>query len=775
MRPPTVTNLQRAAGDWDGALQKAEVAIDRFSTEVTRTHPDPLRREAMMNWYQAEGDEGLLRQQSAQTFDPYLKRGYEAALTLTDTEKATANQIRAYHAQRLQESIDAGLLEHGLDNYVHQMWESEDRAPPQLVELLNRVRMGELITDASFIRKRVFQDYFTGEQAGYTPKSKDLAYAAAVYDRSFNRALAGRAFIKSLKKTAASDGRPLVAPSGGGWWSEGDAPAGFVDPNVPLGNAAEGVPKAGTGDYRSKDHPSLRNWQYVMQTEDGTPIMVKGDLRVHPEALKYMHDVLGSSALRKVPGFKGALRFGSESKALKVVGSLFHQAHVGTHAIWHGISPFSPAELNLDDPLTNLLSRRGLQLAGDADLAGFEEGLASGSQTVAGKLSGKIPIVGPRIQQYGDYLFKSYIPRLKAALGKEVFVRNKARYPELGDDEIAVLTARQVEAAFGEINKRFRGRNSTFQDVLRLSLFAPDFLEARGRFVAQALRPYGREQQLALLRGAAIMYVGARALNQLSDGDAHWEPELAFAVKVGDKTYGLRSIQGDIIHLGTDPRSFVYHRLHQTYVRPFLEWLTGRDAYGRPRTNAEQVRDFAVQGAAPINVQGMLEHSAGRTLLDSLLQSVGVNAYQYRTPGERAAQSGMRETMLQREREASDRSQLRRGLQMGDVTPQDLPATMTDRQKKNLQTAAASGDVKRLAPYLSAEQLIATWDKSNPSEQRYLETVIAHRLRSQTLKPEERQVLIQSMGKMLLQRAHTKQDGGPAAVGQPALQPTPVP
>src|SRR5712692_504048 len=132
------------------------------------------------------------------------------------------------------------------------------------------------------------------------------------------------------------------------------------------------------------------------------------------------------------------------------------------------------------------------------------------------------------------------------SMALEALERNRARYPGLSEDQLNELTAKQANAAFGELNYKMLGRNPTFQDVLRLGLLAPDFLEARGRFVGQALKPYGREQAVALGLGAVTLYAGARILNQILDNDPHWAPQDAFNVIHSGKTYRLRTVQGDV-------------------------------------------------------------------------------------------------------------------------------------------------------------------------------------------------------------------------------------
>src|SRR4029077_6570362 len=93
--------------------------------------------------------------------------------------------------------------------------------------------------------------------------------------------------------------------------------------------------------------------------------------------------------------------------------------------------------------------------------------------------------------------------RLKMKMALEAYDRNMSRYgPDtktaFTPDQIAELTASQANAAFGEMNYKLLGRSPTTQDFLKLTVLAPDFLEARTRFIAQALKPYGKEQRAAL-------------------------------------------------------------------------------------------------------------------------------------------------------------------------------------------------------------------------------------------------------------------------------------
>ena len=126
------------------------------------------------------------------------------------------------------------------------------------------------------------------------------------------------------------------------------------------------------------------------------------------------------------------------------------------------------------------------------------------------------------------------------------------------------------------------------------------------KFAGQALKGYGAEQRQALLGGAAAMYLTARIANAaLNHGDAKMDPKDMFSIVVGGRAFSLRTVQGDILHLATDPNSFILNRLSPMLARPLYELLSRRDLYDR-RTTALETLGTTAMGATPIAVQDAL-------------------------------------------------------------------------------------------------------------------------------------------------------------------------
>jgi len=539
----------------------------------------------------------------------------------------------------LREAQAKGVLDHGITNYVNQVWK---RRNPVSDALIGQVQRGVLAPNPSFANKRIFESYFSGEQQGFVPRDKDVGTLVSIYEQSFQQAVAARGFIHELvngnvateKNAVLQDkysklidgngnlifpnGRPIVTPGGKGHTITDPATADTTYLITPRAKSEH------MGDYLPVNHPAMNKWTWVDEDANGNPILVKGDLYVHPDHAVHLQNVLGESGLRKYALGRAALRTGGFLKGTFLVGP-FHSVQEGVHAIFHGVNPFNPGEIDFNNATHAKLVDSGLMVADFHAMQDFAEGAAQGG------LWQHVPGVGPLLQRYNEYLFQDYIPRLKMAMATEALQRNFKRYGgQLTSNQIHELTANQGNAAFGELNYRMLGRSKTFQDVMRLSMLAPDFLEARIRFNAQALAPFGREQSMALfMRGALSMWLAARITNKLLDDDYHFDQP--FSIVKGDHMYTMRSLPGDDWHLYNDPRSFVYHRLNPFTTKPAIEAITGKDDFGRPKSGSEQVWDY-VKAMAPLPMQGYMNRYGDTSIGSTLAESVGIRRDIYRTP-----------------------------------------------------------------------------------------------------------------------------------------------
>jgi hypothetical protein len=633
--PPDTGDLMQSVADWQFAQQKSDLELSRFSDSVKKAFPDPARREAMAIYAEAGGDLDKLAAWE-QGSKPELADKYADAQNLSDDEKLFANNARNYWDAKLDQAMDQGILSHGIEDYVMHLVKREN---PITNQLRAEVDTGKLVTNPSFAKQRIHQTIYDLEQAGLL-SDNDLGKMMATYEQSFNKALSSRAYVKSLLDGKMPDGRPIAVVSSASAHELPAQPGALNDAYLVRPN----LHPENTGDYRTVNHPALRGWKWAdkLWGDSGANdknVIVQGDLLIHPDAYRQINNNLGKSWFRnaswnlggvEIKPFAALMKAGAMVKGTMLDLSGFHQSQITLHGMEHGVAPWDLVkEIDLNDPKQVGLMRWGTQVADYEASRAFSEGSTDGS------LIRKVPGLGQVAQAYNEYLFKDFIPRMKMTMGLKALDRNFERYgKELSSDQIYALSAKQSNAAFGELNYKMLGRNPTFQDLARLTLLAPDFLEARARFVGQALKPFGKEQGRALMVGAVSMYVMARVINQAVDNDPHWDKP--FSVVYDGKEYRLRTVQGDIEHLIRDPRNFASMRLSPVVTKPLLEGLTGRDEFGRP-ISLGQVAGDTVKGAIPISFQKWLKNPADFTLLDSLLQSMGVSSTKHFSAGAKSA------------------------------------------------------------------------------------------------------------------------------------------
>jgi len=389
------------------------------------------------------------------------------------------------------------------------------------------------------------------------------------------------------------------------------------------------------------DIPALRKWRYATTDSSGKPILAQGTLYVHPDALKEVKALFDKSAVKAHPFGALAMKVSGTIKSTMLDLSGFHYTQITLHALEHRVNPFNLATLNISDPESkqSRLVKSSLMIADTQGHSDWAEGTAGGSSS----LLRHIPFgIGSALQANNDRLFNTWIPRIKMTMALHALERNMARYAgeikakRMTEDDVYYRTATEANNAFGHLNYEVMGRSKTAQDIARLALLAPDFLEARAHFVRQAFQqgapwslsnwgPLGsNEQRQALMGGAVAMWLTARIANKLINDEYHFEPENVFSVVIGGRSYGLRTVQGDLIHVFTKPANFAATRLNPVTLKPLMEAVYGRDQFGRLRTPEQQALDLA-KTAIPIS----LRHNPEQTLLESIGNALGVQNKRY--------------------------------------------------------------------------------------------------------------------------------------------------
>lgn len=636
-----MTDYRRSVLGWSAKLQRSFGEAAEAQREIKSKVPDPVRQDGITNWIQADGDYALLAQRRASTEawrdpatgkpHPQQKRllaGYDAAISLSPEEIAVANDARdAYNALGLR-GFRHNVLKSFKENYVTQVWNLA-RGP-------QGTGSSRTLKDRfKFSRASTFPTFFDGEQAGYVPKTKEIGKLLPVYIHEMNSVIAARQLVEQLSHGTASDGRPLVAPRGVG------VPVEATESKPGATLVMPKVVKGGTADYRTlPNQPALNDWRWAANDTAGNPVFLKADLALHPEAYNRIKAVLGRSAIRdwystrtsavaEIPKLlaRGLDAANSETKRTMLgFASPFHQVQEGTHALGHRVNPaFNIPKIDLVNDAGQMdAAKHGLMMLPDrASESQFMEGLRPSG------LVSRIPGIGPISDFYSNYLFHEYIPGIKYKTYQSVLDRNLKVYAKdlaagkFAPEDVKTLSAEQVNAAFGHLNYADLGRNPTIQHIAQLVLLAPDFLEGRARFAAQAIKgvtgaKVGREQLIAL----AVLAIGQAALAytsaQLTDGK--WDASRPFEFTQGNRRYTMRSVPEDVSSLLHNTRIFVHSRLSPLIGKGTLQYLSGVNALGKKVSAGETTKELAEQ-PLPISIRGFA--GIGNSTLSGMEQLAG--------------------------------------------------------------------------------------------------------------------------------------------------------
>lgn len=621
-------SIKKIKGELSAEIESGGWRLRKFEKAVKRAFSDPKERAAISNWIEHDGDAASLTKAMNETA-PEFRKSYQDALNLSDDAKVAARNVKNYFESVLQEAIDAGVIDHGIEDYLHRVYQKDT---PGRQQLLARVQSGILNTrKPGLAMKRLFEMDIDAEKAGLKPV-KDFLPRILDYETSLRRAIASRAAVKKFTEVIMPDGRPMLSVKGIGIPVED--PAGVREATLIRPKLAQHDPnKPGyNGDYVDRNYPALRKWKWVSQDADGKPIFLQGDVSIHPDAVKRMDALLEPS--RSGKGVRTLLGVSTTVKQTMLDLSGFHQVQIAIHAAEHQVMPWKVIQdIDLDNPQVQGLLKGGVTLGGEYRTGELAEGLVGRS------LTRQIPGLGPLMETYHAWLFQDFIPRVKMSMALHALERNRVRFAndlksgKMTEEQLNFMTAKQANAAFGEQNYTVMERSKTARDISRALLMAPDFLEARGRFVGQALQKGGdtklgfltaNEQRQALLLGAVTMYITARIANKALSGQYRMEPENAFSLVYNGKRYSLRTIQGDILHLIDKPAQFWLSRLNPITTRPVLEAVTGRDYFGRKRSAIEQAWDFA-STVIPISMRT----SSERHLWESMAAGFGLNVRRF--------------------------------------------------------------------------------------------------------------------------------------------------
>lgn len=627
----SVTDLDRATMQWNRKRQQSFQQADALEQAIRQDAPTQARQEAISVWREAAGDATVLKDWETQAKGKKFREAAKAAQTLTPEEQGIAGLADKEFYEAGTKGQAADVLGDLRDAYVPHQWE------------LGNYKSGSggrgLATSARFQKARTFNTFFEGDQAGFKPKEMAIGKLLPSYVHELNSIIANREFIRDISRGKSKAGLPLVTPTGRVSAAESPAKSVLVKPDTVqwVTDPKTGELTAPNGYKVMADQPALKKWQWKHSLEDGTPVLMNADLALHPEAHARVNAMVGESILRKwakSDATSGAGKLARSAvlvgdavsaeikKSMFGIGAPFHQVQEGTHAIGHGIAPWGhePIDLQGNAAQIDAVENGGLMLLPERfSGAGYEEGIG-GSDALIMKGIAKLGKAGRAVQkvseQYQRYLFHDYIPRLKYATYKAALARNLSRFEKeiasgkMTEGDVKMLTGHQVNAAYGHLNYALLDRNPTRHHIERLVALAPDFLEARGRFVAQALKTFtgskaGREQLNAILKLAAFQAALAFTATKLGGGE--YDPKHPFEAIIGNRRYTMRSVPEDLMRavpfLGKegDARAFWTARA-SVPLSTMVQIMSGVN-YRREKSTPEEALSDALGNTIPLIIR----------------------------------------------------------------------------------------------------------------------------------------------------------------------------
>jgi hypothetical protein len=410
-------------------------------------------------------------------------------------------------------------------------------------------------------------------------------------------------------------------------------------------------------DYVSLANNALKGWNFITNSPDGTPVFVRSDIKVHPEFAEYLQNRLGlaPSEISKHPIGKALLGAGSKLKQTLLSLSPFHMVQEALRGIMVGVNPFhitgpdilSGERINPADPNSPTIIRKAVENGFTTgtdykSLQEHSEGLSSGGG-ILDKIPGVGKVIGNSLNFYQDFLFRRYIPALKARSVELMYHEYQRLHPDWSVDRIAKAAATHTNEAFGGINWRAMGRSATTQDWGRLIALAPDWLESEMRSGARLFNKdegsLGRAQVAKMALG---LWGIARVLNLLTTGNPHLEAPFGLATKnkEGKETlFSIRTLPTDLLHAASDPVGFIKGRLSPT-VRLGTELVTQRDQYGR-KLQPQDLWVDVFRNMSPIPLQSLGQAMSGTGPevgnIGQTVKALGGTATTYRTPAQKMA------------------------------------------------------------------------------------------------------------------------------------------
>lgn len=217
------TEYNDAIHEYQSENQHGSAQANQVHIEGLKAVPDNLRQEAISNNVEAESSLKQLREWEAKAADEH-KPGYQAAQQLTEKEITLRDRLKSMLDAWKERLRAQNLLapDGGRDNYVPHRPVFED-TDPVTGDPISRTAAD---AERDFLKKRIYDSHFDGEQAGINYKTKNFTNLVADYIERASNMIAKNNLGEQIAQAHMNEGSPM-AVSGGYLGHPADA---FLEP-----------------------------------------------------------------------------------------------------------------------------------------------------------------------------------------------------------------------------------------------------------------------------------------------------------------------------------------------------------------------------------------------------------------------------------------------------------------------------------------------------------------------------------------------------------------
>jgi hypothetical protein len=712
-------------------------------------------------------------------------RGLEDTTDLTDEDKSVLDWARARYNSMWRELNSAGMeIPERADYLARTRWKND----PSSQDLDVESKPANPNKTANHAQGREYDTTVDGILNGEKPAKSNGAYSFSLLDSLHDYALQGAKDLaakeyNNIASTTFEPGtnRPLAVPVGDAADYENTGSTHTADLTQILGRDGRSLSQdpslSGMKDAFWDYDRSIRQSKYNNVTVESKPEVIGGPsepggapeglpaqetktrFAYHPDIAEEAREIQApeQSWVSKSAVGRNMLALNSYLKQSSLSLSAFHWVQEGVRGMESGIAPwklFNLPDLDVQGGSSldsQLIRAGGIQPGLEMNTNRFSEGER------AGGIYEHIPVARDFVSWSNQKLFGSngFIDRLKMEIAK----RNVARLEQHPDfkitDDMTPEQAMQkrmntykvaglmANARTGGLNYLAMQRSRNFQDVLRATVLAPDFLESQIRDTAFALK-YPSIGGTDLARIAAYNFVAAQTLNWAISHKLHPETPFGVVSPDGKSVYQIRSMPEDIIHATSDPMGYLSGRIGPV-VQTIEEARTGKNNFGQTRDMSQQVKDFigrfVAAPAGPAYKSATGDRSGVQPSLGNTLASVaGITVKTNHSPaeelatklsGERASSEAVtpeEKSKRQAMSDFEDRLRNKDKTTIADIQAQTKAGNLAPADVRSIYAAAKNSRLESSIAHLPVDDAIDVWNLATNDERNAIAAEVTKRI-----------------------------------------------